>query len=305
MNVSFNLKFLIGSFSVALFILMAAIGPFLAPYEKDHKDKIEYIITEEGGKLRVPAFPPSKEHILGTDKWGTDLLTFLLYGAKYTVFASIGVALFRVIIGGGLGIYHALQGRELMTKSTFSILNGIPAFIIIYFVMLGININPVLSTFSLVIIQCMLMVLFGVSGVYQVVYAKTREIGKNLYVLAADSYGASKFHILKAHIYPTIKGNVLLILVNEVILVLNLIGQLSIFNLFFGGTEKQISPTLFLPMTGEWAGFIAQSRLTLYSTKWVLGFPLAFYLLFLFSLYLLSLGLKDLQRDKYRLSSLL
>lgn len=98
------------------------------------------------------------------------------------------------------------------------------------------------------------------------------------------------------------KGNLLLILVNEAIQVLNLIGQLAIFNLFFGGTEMQVSPTIYLSITNEWAGLIGQSRLTLYSAKWIIGFPLLGYLLFLFSLYLVSNGLKESQKDKYQRS---
>lgn len=306
MNVQYNYKLIIGSLLLLAFILIALLGPLLAPYEKGEKAKIEYIITEKGGVLKAPPFPPSKEHIFGTDKWGSDILSLLLYGAKYTIFASIGVAFIRLIIGGALGIFHALGGREQQKKPKISILSGIPTFIIIFFVMIGINIQPVFSTFTLILIQCTLMVILGVPGVYHTVYSITSEIRKNLFVLASESLGGNKLHILKSHIYPLIKGNLVLILLNEVILVLNIIGQLSIFSLFFGGTERQISPTIYLSITNEWAGLIGQSRAAISTpSQWIVIFPLLFYLLFLFTFYLLSTGFKESQRDKYRQDVLL
>lgn len=301
MRERYNFKLIIGSLLFLCFIVISLFGPLIAPYEKGYKEKIEYFLTDEGGVLRAPPFPPSKDHILGTDKWGSDILSLLLYGAKYTVFGSICVALIRLIIGGFFGIYHALEGREPRKKPKFTILSGIPTFILIYFIMIGINIQSSLDTLTLILIQCCLMVILGVPGVYNTIFALTTEVRKNLFIIASESFGGNRIHILKSHIYPTIKGNLIIILINEVILVLNIIGQLSIFNIFFGGTERQVSPTIFLSITNEWAGLIGQSRAVISTTsKWIVINPLVFYLLFLFTLYLLSIGLKEAQRNTYR-----
>jgi len=300
MRTRHNIKLVVGLVMLLLFVVLAIFGPSFAPYEEDYSKKIKYVQTDEGEQLRAAPFPPSKEHVFGTDKWGYDILTLMLYGAKYTVFASIAVAIIRVIIGGFFGMYHGLQKKEHQWTPRVTVLSGIPPFVIIYFVMIGINIQPSVGTMSLVLFQCMLMIILGIPGVYQVVLAKTIEIRESPFVLASQTVGGNKIHIVKEHIFPTLKGNLLLILVNEVILVLNLIGQLAIFNLFFGGTELQVSPTIYLSITNEWAGLIGQSRLAYYSAKWIIGFPLLGYLLFLFSLYLLANGLKENQREKYQ-----
>ncbi|WP_336990407.1 hypothetical protein [Bacillus infantis] len=83
------------------------------------------------------------------------------------------------------------------------------------------------------------------------------------------------------------------IFVNECIQVLHIIGQLGIFNLFLGGTEKQYFPTIYLSITNEWSGLIGQSRSFLYHSQWIIIFPLAAYVLLLVAFYLLSAGLKD------------
>lgn len=112
-------------------------------------------------------------HPLGTDKWGYDLLTLLLHGAKYTVFASINVAFIKVIIGGFFGIYHGLQDKHFIKTPKLTLLSGMPPFIIIYFVMIGINIQSSLDILTLILIQSSLMVILGIPGVYQVVAART------------------------------------------------------------------------------------------------------------------------------------
>ena len=300
MRTRYNISLIIGSLLLLLFVVLGLFGPLFAPYDEDYSKKIKYVQTDEGEQLRAAPFPPSKEHVFGTDKWGYDILTLMLYGAKYTVFASLAVAICRVIIGGFFGMYHALQKKEHRRTPRFTLLSGIPPFLIIYFVMVGINIQSSVGIRSLVLFQCVLMIILGIPGVYQVVFEKTVEIRESPFVLASQTVGGNTFHIVKEHIFPTLKGNLLLIAVNEVIHVLNLIGQLAIFNLFFGGTEMQLSPTIYLSITNEWAGLIGQSRLTFYSAKWIIGFPLLGYLLFLFSLYLLSQGLKESHRNKYQ-----
>ncbi|WP_316571503.1 ABC transporter permease subunit [Neobacillus sp. YIM B06451] len=180
-----------------------------------------------------------------------------------------------------------------------------PTFIIIYFVMIGININPIIPQWSLVLIQSLLMIILGISGVHHVISLKTNEVKKELFVVAAKTLGASKRHILLQHILPALRGNLLIMLVSEAILVLHLIGQLGIFNLFFGGTALQFVPPIYLSITHEWSGLIGQARGFMYHSHWIILFPLIAYVLFLFCLYLISAGLNDVQKSKTRKASLL
>ena len=290
-----NIQLTIGILLFAFFIVVALIGPYVAPYDLEYSKKIDYITNGEGQRQLISSpFPPSKEHLFGTDKWGYDLLTLLLYGAKYTIFTVLFVALVRVIIGSISGILSGMRNHQPTSKRprSVSLFSGIPIFIIIYFIMVGITIEPVLSPTTLVFIQAVLMILLGISGVYNVIYRKTLEIKKHAFVEAARTLGGNIFHISMKHIYPALKGNLLTIFLNECIQVLHIIGQLGIFNLFLGGTEKQYLPTIYLSITNEWAGLIGQSRSFLYHAQWVIIFPLLAYLLLLLSLYAISSGLR-------------
>ena len=302
-----NFRLIVGLVLLAFFIVISIIGPYVAPYDLDYSKKIDHIYTSDGErKLISSPFPPSKDHLFGTDKWGYDILTLMLYGAKYTIFTVLAVSLVRVIIGASTGILAAMGKREIASKPhKISLFSGIPTFIIIYFVMLGINIEPVFSTSSLLLIQGTLMVILGVPGVFNVVCNKTLEIKKNAYIEAARTLGGSKLHISIKHIFPAVKGNLLIIFLNECIQVMHIIGQLGIFNLFLGGTEKQYLPTIYLSMTHEWAGLIGQSRSFLYHSQWIIVFPLFAYLVLLFSLYFTSLGLNKYFKDNIRRTSYL
>ncbi|PLR99672.1 ABC transporter permease subunit [Bacillus sp. T33-2] len=297
----YRIKLIIGLLLLGFFFVIAVVGPAIAPYDVDYSKKIDYIETKEGEQLVSSPFPPSKDYIFGTDKWGYDILTLLLNGAKYTVFTVITIAFLRVLIGSGFGIYHALHSKlEIKTNKSISVFSAIPAFIIIYFIMVGINIEPVLSPLTLTAIQSILMIILGLAGVHRVTFEKAREIRKHLFIDASKTLGGSKLHILTKHIFPALKGNLLIIFINEIIQVLHLIGQLAIFDLFLGGTEVQYNPIIYLSITNEWAGLIGQSRTFLRHSQWIVLFPLLTFLLFLFAFYLLSQGLNEKQKAEHR-----
>lgn len=296
-----NVKLIIGLIMICFFLLIAFFGPNLSPYKVDELAEVKYISTDEGRKLSAPPFPPSKEHLFGTDQWGYDILTLLLHGAKYTIFTVIIVALLRVVIGGSLGIFVALNKNPLNipkknAKMKINIFSGFPVFIILYFILIRINIEPVLSPITLSVIAGSLMVILGIMSVYDNVYSKTIEVQKKLFITASQALGGSRLHIAKKHILPCLKSQMLIIFMNEVIQVLHLIGQLGIFNLFFGGTFIRMDPPVFISITKEWAGLIGQFRSTIYYYQWILFFPLLSYLLLLFSFYLVSQG--GIQQEK-------
>ncbi|MED3549077.1 ABC transporter permease [Cytobacillus praedii] len=300
-----NILLVIGIVLLSFFVIISLIGPYIAPYDLEYSKKIEYITTDDGKQqLKGSPFPPSKEHVFGTDKWGYDILTLLLYGAKYTVFTVLIVAVMRLSIGTAFGVLNGVMSPDNKKKNKhISLFSGIPIFIIIYFILAGINIEPTLPPIYLAVIQGLLMTILGIPGVYNVIFNLTIEIKKNAYVEAAKTLGGSNRHISRKHIFPALKGNLLALFVNECIQVLHIIGQLGIFNLFLGGTEKQYFPTIYLSITNEWSGLIGQSRSFLYHSQWIILYPLMAYMLLLFSFYLLSAGLNASLKNKARRSS--
>ncbi|WP_349409883.1 ABC transporter permease subunit [Pseudalkalibacillus sp. SCS-8] len=300
-----NLFLITGLVLLSFFVLLSLFGPMFAPYDLDDREEVEYTSTEDGDyELNVAPHPPSAKHPFGSDKWGYDILTKMLHGAKYTVFTVLVVASIRVVFGTAFGVMNAVRSkRNQMKKTNFSLFNGIPIFIIIYFALFGITFNSDLSTLTLVILEGSLLAVLGIPGVYHVIYNKTIELKKKTYVSVAKTLGGSSIHLSRKHIFPGLKGNLIILVVSESIQVLHVIGQLGIFNLFLGGTYYQTNPLLFFSITNEWSGLIGQSRSFIYSTQWVILYPLAAYLLFLLSFYLLSKGLNTRMEEQLRRTS--
>lgn len=302
MTKKWNVKLVTGLFLLAVFVLIGLFGSYIAPYPADYKVKVGYMETDNGKEFVAPPLEPSEQYLFGTDKWGKDILSLILHGAKYTVFTVLIVAAVRLFAGGIAGVFGGLAANERKRSKhgRITLLTSIPPVIIIYFIMLGININPSLSTFSLIMIQGVLMAALGVPGVYNVVYSKTAEIKENLFIMASVTLGGNKSHILKKHILPILKGDFIILYLNETIQVLHLMGQLAIFNLFFGGTVFQPDFSTYISMTNEWSGLIGQSRAFLSYTQWILIYPLLAFMLFLFSFYLISQGLSEQSRKSHR-----
>ena len=131
--------------------------------------------TAEGPTTIYAPQPPSRQHWLGTDRWGYDIFSLLLYGARYTVFAALGIALMRVVLGGALGLVLGMRRGAGSVGEASGSLGGIPGFIVIYFVMLGININSPLSAPTLAAVEGALIVLLGIPAVAATIDSKTAK----------------------------------------------------------------------------------------------------------------------------------
>ncbi|WP_099158218.1 ABC transporter permease [Virgibacillus ndiopensis] len=293
-----NWRLGLGVILTGLLVLVAIFGPMLAPYEEDYVKPSGYYYNsnDDFGVISNPT-PPSSEHIFGTDQYGYDILTLLLYGAKYTLLVGLLVALV-IVIGGLLGLINGIRSKNEKVGSSFGLLGSIPAFIIIYFVMVGIVVNSSLTMIDLIILQSVLMTIVGIPGVYAAVFSKTKELKKNLYITASHSLGARSFRIAWKHLLPHLKGTLMVMFVKEIILVLSLIGQLGIFNIFLGGTILRLGGEgVYLSVTHDWAGLIGQWRSFVYDYQWVLLYPLLAFVLVIFSFYILSRGIE--LKDKH------
>ena len=97
-------KLAIGGLILIIFFISAAIlAPFLTPY-----DPIEQLIWTEG--LSAKLAPPSQEHLLGTDIYGRDILTRVLYGARISLKICIAAMGLSVFVGVTLGIMAGYYG---------------------------------------------------------------------------------------------------------------------------------------------------------------------------------------------------
>lgn len=297
----FNLSLWIGSILVFLLIVIAMIGPYIAPYEENFQEKIRNEVINGKNVIISPPLPPSSTHWLGTDKWGYDLLTLILHGARYTIFVTIIISLLRVILGTLIGLYLGTQ--EQQQRWWISIENAwsyIPIFIPTYFLLKGININSDLSISALVGIFVGLVTLLGVPSVVSSIRQKTEQIKEMQYVLAAVSLGAGRNQLIFRHILPHLKEQIVVILVTEIIGIMTLMGLLGMFDLFVGGTKMTFDPVIYSSITHEWAGLLGSYRGFIYGAHtWIYMTPLFAFIFAVASFTLLAKGLRDRFQNTY------
>ncbi|WP_309118398.1 ABC transporter permease subunit [Paenibacillus sp.] len=300
-----NKSLLFGLIVTAVMLAAAAFGPQFAPHGLEDQVEIHFFINDKGeGDMIAPPVAPSKDYLFGTDRNGYDILTKLLHGAKYTVFLAIGIALARVLIGGIAGMFLGYYGNASASGKRKSIpywnvLNGIPVFLMIWFIVYGISYNPSASPTYLAVVLGVIFVAIGLPAVVGPIRDKAVEIKERQFVMASKSIGANHWTIIRSHLFPHLKESFVVLFVNEIILILTLFGQLAIFNIFVGGTIMTFDPVEYFTRTNEWAGLIGQARNGIYVHQWILFFPLAVYVTLIVGFYFVSKGLETLYKDKY------
>lgn len=282
---------------LAYLVLLTFFGPSLAPFPENFS---ESSMELKGERIYSP-FGPNDRHPLGTDIWGYDMLTRILYGFRYTVGAVIALAggrvLLGLLVGMALGLRSSGPGRTLPHAPV-----TVPAFIIVYFTVFRVSIGSPLSVGQLLVVQGSLIILVGLPGLIASFAEDTKELAAREFSQAAISVGAGKFRLLRYHIFPHMTGRTVRRFVDEAVSVLVLLGQLAMFNVFLGGTDVQLSPVIYLSRTNELAGMVGEYRNYLTSDQWLLLSPLAAYLSVLLAFLSLSWIVRSmtrLNRGKY------
>ena len=174
---------------VSLFIiiavaLVAIFAPFLAPYPYDDQN------------TKRALEPPSKDHLLGTDRLGRDILSRLIYGTRQSlqmgVVATVIAAVVGVIIGAVAGYYGGWVDNLLMRL--LDIYQSIPMFLLC--VTFAAVLGPSLRNAVIAIGISM------VPGFARLMRASILTVREMEYVEAAKSINASNARIIYKHIIP-------------------------------------------------------------------------------------------------------
>lgn len=296
-----NWSLWIGSILVLFLVIVGVVGPYVAPYELDFQEKLRNEVVNGKTIIISPPLSPSNEHIFGTDKWGYDMLTLLLHGAPYTVFVTLAVALVRLVIGTGIGLYIGVQDKPQRWWMTIeNAWSYMPIFIPVYFLIKGVSINPLMPTSTLVALFIGVVAILGAPSVASSIRQKTEQIKETQYVLAATSLGAGREQIIFRHILPHLKEQLIIILVTEMVAIMTLMGLLGMFDLFVGGTKMTTDPVLYHSITHEWAGLLGAYRGFVYSNyTWIFLTPLVAFVWAIGSFTLLAKGLREKFEQTY------
>jgi len=257
---------LLGTALVVIFVLMAILGPVIAPHEFDELIR---------GAARKP---PSLEHLFGTDRLGRDVFSRVLWGAR-EIIALPGIATaISVIFGTSLGLfigYYSGWIDEIISRVLDTLL-AIPA-LVLALVMIGtIGSSPV----GIIIV----IVLLYTPIVTRVIRSATLNVRSSGYVEAAKLRGESTTYILFREILPS----VLPALTVEAALRFSYAIFLTASLGFLGLGVQPPSP--------DWGRMVAEARVNVSQTPWELWFPAAAIALLVIGVNLLADGLRRVFR---------
>lgn len=295
-----NPKLVIGSFLLIVLIVLAVFPDLLAPYPHGYSDMIRFVETSSGTQWLYAPEAPSSVYPLGSDNDGYDLLTRLLWGLRWTLACVVLTAAMKTLIGGSIGIARALLRLGPSRDRGLSPLAGIPSFVMVYFLIFPVTINSPLGSIRLFFYQCVVMTIFDLGGVIASVSAKTSALLASTFVESAISAGARRSWIVRYHILPFLGEELLETFADQAVAVLKLVGRLGIFFMFIGGTTRTWDPPLLTSTTGEVAGLIGVYRARLLANRWLLAYPLMFYLVVLGALRSFASGLRERARRSRR-----
>jgi peptide/nickel transport system permease protein len=181
----------IGGIVTACLALLALAAPLISPWDPNRPD-VKKILT-----------PPSKQHVLGTDQLGRDVLSRMLFGARVSLavgFVSVGIAAFiGIALGAAAGYHGGLVDATIMRLVDLMLV--FPRFFLLLAVLAFLK--PSIWTIMTVI------GLTGWMGVARLVRAEFLALKEREFVIWSQSVGAPALRIIWRHILPNAMAPVL------------------------------------------------------------------------------------------------
>ena len=259
-----------GSLLLLALIGMALAAPWLAPYDP--------ILQEQRSSLRAP----DPAHLLGTDVFGRDIFSRVVWGGRQ----SLRVAVLAVLVGGlagsalGLlaGYYRGLTGTVILRLTDLVL--ALPGILLALTIVAATG--PSLEN---------LIVAVGISSMpayVRVLNGAVLDVSTRTFIEASRASGAADLRILGRHVVPNILAPVIVL------------GTLGLGNALLIAATLSFLGLGAQPPTPEWGAMLSQGREFIFGYWWIATFPGVAILLAAVGANLLGEGMRDLLDPRLR-----
>ncbi|MDA9007612.1 ABC transporter permease [Porticoccaceae bacterium] len=244
-------------------IVVSLLTPWIAPYSYEEQN------------LMLGATAPSAAHWLGTDIFGRDMLTRIMYGGRVSLMVGFIATAVALVIGILWGAVAGFVGGRLdaVMMRIVDIMYALPFMIFIVLLMVVFGRNILLLFVAIGAVEWLTMA--------RIVRGQVMTLRKQEFVEAAYSMGLSKWAIIRRHIIPNTLGPVIVYTTLTIPSVMLLEAFLSFLGL---GIQ---------PPQSSWGLLINYGVETMEEYPWLLIFPGITLSLTLFALNFLGDGLRD------------
>jgi ABC-type dipeptide/oligopeptide/nickel transport system permease subunit len=258
-----NKAAIVGGVFVLFIVLMAIFAPLVSPHDP-------YKVNLDGQFLK-----PGNGWLVGTDMFGRDVFSRILYGTRISLLAGIVPTLISMAIGIMVGIASGYFGGKVdfVLMMIADMVLAFPSLLLAMIVMytLGATLLNIFIALSLV----------GWAGTARVVRSQTLSLKNKEFIEASRAIGTSDFTIMAKHIFPNCVPQLL------VLFSLNIPGAiLAEASLSFLGIGAQ-------PPAASWGLMVSNGREYLFNAPWVAIAPGIAILVTVFAFNFLGDGLRD------------
>jgi peptide/nickel transport system permease protein len=254
---------LIGGTVLLTIVLAALLAPLISPYDP--------IKTSQRTSLEAP----SRAHFMGTDRFGRDVLTRVLWGGRLSLPVGFVSVVIAAVVGVALGLIAGYYGGRLdaVIMRFVDLLLAFPG------ILLALAIVAVLGASLL-----NLMIAVGIASIpdyVRITRGTVLSVKEREFVLAARTVGIRDSAIILRHILPNVLAPLIVLATLGMASAIITASALS----FLGLGIK--------PPTPEWGNMLAEGREFLQHAWWVAFFPGLAIMLTVFAINLLGDGLRD------------
>lgn len=266
---------ILGATLVLVFVLVAALAPWLAPYDPRFQDL---------SQIRPGKFPgPSSEHLLGLDQLGRDVLSRVIYGARYSLLIGVVSLSLGAAVGIVLGLVAGAFGGwvDSLVMRLVDIMLSVPGLLLAIGIaaLLGRSLKSVMIAIAVVNVPIFARLLRGS------MLAQRRSD----YALAARSLGVTRSRVVLQHVFPNSLGPV--IVQATLALATAIIDAAGLAFLGLGSAD---------PAVPEWGRMLAETNSLLASAPLLALWPGIAIVLSVLGFYLLGEALREALDPKLR-----
>jgi peptide/nickel transport system permease protein len=260
----------IGVVLLLILVSLAVFAPIISPY-----NPVEQHITDQFKG-------PSAKYWLGTDEYGRDLFTRIVWGARISLTVGTVSVILGMIVGSILGMYAGYKGgvKDELIMRVMDVFMSIPT------LLMGLFVVAVLgpSTVNLIIA----IALTVVPRFARIARAPTVSIKERDYIEACRAMGFSDLRIMLVHVLP------------------NILGDIMVMGSLWVATAVRIEASLSFiglgvpPPTPTWGGMVREGFEKMLDSPGASIYPGIFILLTVFAFNLIGDGLRDVIDPRLR-----
>ena len=260
----------IGILLCAIVVAGAVLAPWLAPFDPNDQNIVD--------RLQ----PPGEDYLLGTDAYGRDVLSRILWGGQISLLVSVASISAALAVGGSIGLVSGYVGGrfDLFMMQVMDVLLSFPSLILglIVVALLGPGVGNLVFAIALT----------AIAPFARIARAPVLSLKQQTFVEAGRALGFSHVRILFVHVLPNVMNEVLVMGSLWMATAVRTEASLS----FIGLGVK--------PPTATWGSMMREGFENILDAPWLAFWPGIAILLLVLGLNMVGDGLRDATDPKLR-----